>query len=74
VIVATQVGLKGESLGLHTVTGSSSVEWGGPGNKQPLTWHKVGAKNQLAATIMHLCNIRALIFLLLGISDGNSLW
>ncbi|VAI57128.1 unnamed protein product [Triticum turgidum subsp. durum] len=35
-----QVGLKGESLGLHTVTGSSSVEWGGPGNRQPLTWHK----------------------------------
>uniref|UniRef100_A0ACD5Z5X0 Uncharacterized protein n=1 Tax=Avena sativa TaxID=4498 RepID=A0ACD5Z5X0_AVESA len=35
-----QVGLKGESLGLHTVAGSSSVEWGGPGNKQPLTWHK----------------------------------
>ncbi|KAG2649540.1 hypothetical protein PVAP13_1NG010000 [Panicum virgatum] len=36
-----QVGLKGESLGLHTVTGSSAVEWAGPGGKQPLTWHKV---------------------------------
>ncbi|EES06516.1 beta-galactosidase 4 isoform X2 [Sorghum bicolor] len=35
-----QVGLKGESLGLHTVTGSSAVEWAGPGGKQPLTWHK----------------------------------
>ncbi|KAF8691534.1 hypothetical protein HU200_040681 [Digitaria exilis] len=35
-----QVGLKGESLGLHTVTGSSAVEWGGLGGKQPLTWHK----------------------------------
>ncbi|AQK59758.1 Beta-galactosidase [Zea mays] len=37
-----QVGLKGESLGLHTVTGSSAVEWAGPGGgTQPLTWHKV---------------------------------
>ncbi|KAJ1278558.1 hypothetical protein BS78_04G088900 [Paspalum vaginatum] len=35
-----QVGLKGESLGLHTVTGSSAVEWAGPGGRQPLTWHK----------------------------------
>ncbi|KQJ94047.1 beta-galactosidase 4 isoform X2 [Brachypodium distachyon] len=35
-----QVGLKGESLGIHTVSGSSAVEWGGPGSKQPLTWHK----------------------------------
>uniref|UniRef100_A0A0D9YPE1 Beta-galactosidase n=1 Tax=Oryza glumipatula TaxID=40148 RepID=A0A0D9YPE1_9ORYZ len=35
-----QVGLKGETLGLHTVTGSSAVEWGGPGGYQPLTWHK----------------------------------
>ncbi|KAL5670375.1 hypothetical protein ACJX0J_022596, partial [Zea mays] len=36
-----QVGLKGESLGLHTVTGSSAVEWAGPGGgTQPLTWHK----------------------------------
>ncbi|CAO2037710.1 unnamed protein product [Urochloa humidicola] len=35
-----QVGLKGESLGLHTVTGSSAVEWAGPGGMQPLTWHK----------------------------------
>jgi hypothetical protein len=39
--VAAQVGLKGESLGLHTVTGSSAVEWAGAGGKQPLTWHKV---------------------------------
>ncbi|CAM0946109.1 unnamed protein product [Alopecurus aequalis] len=35
-----QVGLKGESLALHTDAGSSAVEWGGPGNRQPLTWHK----------------------------------
>lgn len=39
-----QVGLKGETLGLHTVTGSSAVEWGGPGGYQPLTWHKVSAE------------------------------
>lgn len=35
-----QVGLKGEALGLHTITGSSSVEWGDPSQKQPLTWYK----------------------------------
>ncbi|KAJ4768320.1 Beta-galactosidase [Rhynchospora pubera] len=35
-----QVGLKGESLGLHSLTGSSSVEWGEASQKQPLTWYK----------------------------------
>ncbi|KAL6496531.1 hypothetical protein OROGR_029789 [Orobanche gracilis] len=38
-----KVGLKGESLNLDTVTGSSSVEWvqGSPlAQKQPLTWYK----------------------------------
>ncbi|XP_008242341.2 PREDICTED: LOW QUALITY PROTEIN: beta-galactosidase [Prunus mume] len=38
-----KVGLKGEALGLHTVSGSSSVEWAeGPSmaQKQPLTWYK----------------------------------
>nr|GMC96192.1 beta-galactosidase-like [Ipomoea batatas] len=38
-----KVGMKGESLSLNTVTGSSSVEWeDGPllASKQPLTWYK----------------------------------
>ncbi|KAF3333442.1 beta-galactosidase 9 [Carex littledalei] len=35
-----QIGLKGENLGLHTVSGSSSVEWGSAYAKQPLTWYK----------------------------------
>ncbi|KAH7657472.1 Beta-galactosidase protein [Dioscorea alata] len=35
-----QVGLKGEALGLHTVSGSSSVEWGSAYPKRPLTWFK----------------------------------
>jgi len=38
-----KVGLKGESLSLHTVTGSSSVEWiqgSQLAQKQPLTWYK----------------------------------
>ncbi|RLM91438.1 beta-galactosidase 2-like [Panicum miliaceum] len=35
-----QVGLKGETLSLHSLTGSSSVEWGEPMQKQPLTWYK----------------------------------
>ncbi|KAI5320201.1 PREDICTED: beta-galactosidase [Prunus dulcis] len=38
-----KIGLKGEALGLHTVSGSSSVEWAeGPSmaQKQPLTWYK----------------------------------
>ncbi|XP_068344902.1 beta-galactosidase-like [Pyrus communis] len=38
-----KIGMKGESLGLHTVTGSSSVDWAeGPSmaQKQPLTWYK----------------------------------
>ena len=39
--VLVQVGLKGETLSLHSLTGSSSVEWGEPMQKQPLTWYKV---------------------------------
>ncbi|XP_047083324.1 beta-galactosidase 9-like [Lolium rigidum] len=35
-----QVGLKGESLGVNTITGSSSVEWSSASGAQPLTWHK----------------------------------
>ncbi|KAJ1691165.1 hypothetical protein LUZ63_015320 [Rhynchospora breviuscula] len=35
-----QIGLKGENLGIHTVSGSSSVEWSGAAAKQPLTWYK----------------------------------
>ncbi|XP_010536861.1 PREDICTED: beta-galactosidase 12 [Tarenaya hassleriana] len=38
-----KVGLKGEALSLHTVTGSSSVEWvegSLVAKKQPLTWYK----------------------------------
>ncbi|XP_025810891.1 beta-galactosidase 9 isoform X1 [Panicum hallii] len=35
-----QIGLHGESLGVHSAAGSSSVEWGGAAGNQPLTWHK----------------------------------
>uniref|UniRef100_A0A0D3EQH4 Beta-galactosidase n=1 Tax=Oryza barthii TaxID=65489 RepID=A0A0D3EQH4_9ORYZ len=35
-----QVGLKGESMSLHSLSGSSTVEWGEPVQKQPLTWYK----------------------------------
>ncbi|THU48761.1 hypothetical protein C4D60_Mb06t02430 [Musa balbisiana] len=35
-----QVGLKGESLNLHMLSGVSSVEWGGASSKQALTWYK----------------------------------
>ncbi|THU61146.1 hypothetical protein C4D60_Mb07t20200 [Musa balbisiana] len=35
-----QIGLRGESLSIHTLSGSSSVEWGGASTKQPLTWYK----------------------------------
>ncbi|PQQ16968.1 beta-galactosidase [Prunus yedoensis var. nudiflora] len=38
-----KIGLKGEALGLHTVSGIPSVEWAeGPSmaQKQPLTWYK----------------------------------
>lgn len=41
-----QIGLKGEALSLHTVSGSSSVEWVEGSllaTKQPLTWYKVKA-------------------------------
>lgn len=36
-----QIGLKGESLGVNSISGSSSVEWGSATGAQPLTWHKV---------------------------------
>lgn len=36
-----QIGLKGEELKLHSLTGSSSVEWGQASQNQPLTWYKV---------------------------------
>ncbi|XP_056167006.1 beta-galactosidase-like [Syzygium oleosum] len=38
-----KVGLKGEALGLHTLSGSSSIEWlegSMLAQKQPLTWYK----------------------------------
>ncbi|MBA0604038.1 hypothetical protein Godav_016730 [Gossypium davidsonii] len=38
-----KIGLKGEALNLHTVTGSSSVEWvqgSQLAKKQPMTWYK----------------------------------
>ncbi|WOK97010.1 beta-galactosidase-like [Canna indica] len=35
-----QIGMKGESLSLHTLNGASSVEWGGTTRNQPLTWYK----------------------------------
>lgn len=39
-----QIGTKGEALSIHTVTGSSTVEWKQGSlvaTKQPLTWYKV---------------------------------
>lgn len=35
-----RVGLKGESMSLHSVSGSSSVEWGAAVPKQNLVWYK----------------------------------
>ncbi|XP_010242207.1 PREDICTED: beta-galactosidase [Nelumbo nucifera] len=37
-----KIGLQGEALGLHTVSGSSSVEWEGSSiaKQQPLSWYK----------------------------------
>ncbi|KAG2606757.1 hypothetical protein PVAP13_4NG215610 [Panicum virgatum] len=35
-----QIGLHGESLGVYSAAGSSSVQWGGAAGNQPLTWHK----------------------------------
>lgn len=43
-----QVGLEGERLRLHTLSGSSSVEWtqgSFVAQKQPLTWYKVSILN-----------------------------
>lgn len=39
-----QIGLKGETLNLHTISGSASVEWVQGSliaKNQPLTWYKV---------------------------------
>ncbi|XP_020262959.1 beta-galactosidase 2-like, partial [Asparagus officinalis] len=38
--VCLQIGLKGEELKLHSLTGSSSVEWGQASQDQPITWYK----------------------------------
>ncbi|XP_065047483.1 beta-galactosidase-like [Musa acuminata AAA Group] len=35
-----QIGLSGESLSIYTLSGSSSVKWGGASTRQPLTWYK----------------------------------
>ncbi|KAL0925254.1 hypothetical protein M5K25_003573 [Dendrobium thyrsiflorum] len=35
-----QIGLKGEALNLHSITGSSCFEWGELSQKKPLTWYK----------------------------------
>nr|AAQ21369.1 beta-galactosidase [Sandersonia aurantiaca] len=35
-----KIGLKGEALSLHTLSGSSNVEWGDASRKQPLAWYK----------------------------------
>uniref|UniRef100_A0A0A0LYV5 beta-galactosidase n=1 Tax=Cucumis sativus TaxID=3659 RepID=A0A0A0LYV5_CUCSA len=48
-----KVGLKGEALNLHTVSGSSSVEWmtgSLVSQKQPLTWYKVPRSSSLVET------------------------
>ena len=36
-----QIGLKGEELKLHSLSGSTSVEWGQASQNQPLAWYKV---------------------------------
>lgn len=36
-----QIGLRGETLNLHSLSGSSSVEWQEASRNQPLTWYKV---------------------------------
>ncbi|PKA59007.1 Beta-galactosidase [Apostasia shenzhenica] len=35
-----QIGMKGEHLRIHSLDGSSSVEWGDAFPKRPLTWYK----------------------------------
>ncbi|CAL9057186.1 beta-galactosidase 2-like isoform X1 [Musa acuminata AAA Group] len=35
-----QIGLRGETLNLHSLSGSSSVEWQEASRNQPLTWYK----------------------------------
>lgn len=46
--VLAQVGLEGERLSLHSLSGSSAVEWAQGSfvtRKQPLTWYKVSVLN-----------------------------
>lgn len=43
-----QIGLHGEALGLHSISGSSSVEWAEGSlvaQRQPLSWYKVSILN-----------------------------
>lgn len=58
--VPHQVGLKGESLSLHSISGSSSVEWI-QGNfvsrKQPLMWYKVSITNFEVAILVNFSNL-----------------
>ncbi|WOK95772.1 beta-galactosidase 2 isoform X1 [Canna indica] len=35
-----RIGMRGETLNLHTLSGSSSVEWQKASHNQPLTWYK----------------------------------
>lgn len=60
-----KVGLKGEALSLHTVNGSSSVEWVQKpylAKKPPLTWYKVSILS--LATIYNLIAVCMSIVLL----------
>ena len=45
--VSYQIGMKGESLSLHSLTGVSNVEWVEGkflSQRQPLTWYKVSSQ------------------------------
>ena len=46
-IMMVQIGLHGEALSLHSLSGSSNVEWGEASQKQPLTWYKVNKQFKL---------------------------
>ncbi|CAN6457183.1 unnamed protein product [Victoria cruziana] len=50
-----KVGLKGEAMNLHTLSGSSSVEWQGSYmvRGQPLTWYKVRKTNIVKIVLEH---------------------
>ncbi|KAI3711986.1 hypothetical protein L1987_70535 [Smallanthus sonchifolius] len=50
IAVGLPVGLKGEILSLHSLTGSSSVEWtqgSFVAQRQPLTWYKYGQRSNM---------------------------